>query len=396
MRIAYGELIGGLSGDMFVAALLDAGVPLSRLEKQLRKLPGLTFELRTRKKLFHSVRARQFRVICADRERHRSWKTIRALIRRSGLPSEVKERGLAMFSRLAAAEAKIHGVAIDDVHFHEVGATDSIVDFMAAAVGISELGIEALHFSPVPLGRGLTRSTHGPLPLPGPATLELLEGVPVFGIDLESETVTPTGAAILATLGRSFGNQPFMTLDKVGYGGGRKEFANRPNLFRLTVGTVSEGAASEEMLLVETNIDDMNPQLYDHVMELLFQAGARDVFLAPIQMKKNRPAIRLSVICDEAHRNIVARILFQETTTIGLRYHGIRRLVLPRTSKTIKTRFGAVGVKVVVLPDGTTRGMPEYADLKRIAAVKRVPFKSIYEETLRVLRSAERSNIHAR
>lgn len=386
MSIAYGELVGGISGDMFVAALLDAGLPLKRLQRELKKIPGLAFELRTTTKLVHSIRARQFRVICAEEEKPRSWKKIRALIRRSGLDSEIKDRGTEMFGRLAAAEARIHGVAIDDVHFHEVGAIDSIIDLIAAAVGIRELGIETLYFSSVPLGRGMARSRHGPLPVPGPATLELLKGIPVFGIDLEGETVTPTGAAILAVLGRSFGDHPSMTIDKVGYGAGQKAFASRPNVFRLTVGTASADSHTEEMLLVETNIDDMNPQLYDHVMDLLLRNGARDVFLAPIQMKKNRPATRLSVICDAAHRDAVARILFQETTTIGLRYHGIRRLVLPRHSERINTRFGALTVKFVVQPDGTRRAAPEYDDLKRIAAMRKVPLKSVHEELLRSLR----------
>ncbi len=370
---------------MFAAALLDAGVPVHWLERQLKKIPGLAFSLKTRKERFHSIRARKFKVMYAGPQKSRSWKQIRELLRRSRLAREVKETGIEIFARLASAEAKIHGGPVDAVHFHEVGAIDSIVDIMAAAVGVHKLGIDSLHFSRVPLGRGMIQSRHGPLPVPGPATLELLKGIPTFGIDLEGETVTPTGAAILAVLGRSFGDRPLMTIEKTGYGGGENHFSGRPNVFRLTVGKAGVESPVEEMLLVETNIDDMNPQLYDHVMELLLEAGARDVFLAPIQMKKNRPATQLSVICDPARRDTIAGILFQETTTIGVRYHAIRRLVLPRQSEKIKTRFGTIAVKFVIEPDGTPRAMPEYDDLKRIAVLRKLPLRQIRDEILRIL-----------
>ncbi|HEX2930038.1 MAG TPA: nickel pincer cofactor biosynthesis protein LarC, partial [Candidatus Binatia bacterium] len=297
MKVAYGELIGGVSGDMFVAALLDLGLPLRTLKAELRKIPTLKFDLKVTKKTVHSIRATQLQVICAKNEPPRAWKQIRALIERSRLSADIKKTGIEIFTRLAQAEGKIHGVAVDEVHFHEIGATDSIVDIMAAAIGLRELAISSFHFSRIPLGHGVTRSMHGPLPIPGPATIELLKGLPVFGVDIEGETVTPTGAAIVRTFGKTFGNQPDMFIDKIGYGTGQKEFSNRPNLFRLVLGSKDSGEQDEEMLVIETNIDDMNPQLYDHVMDRLFAAGARDVFLAPIQMKKNRPATLLTMIC---------------------------------------------------------------------------------------------------
>jgi uncharacterized protein (TIGR00299 family) protein len=383
MRIAYGELIGGLSGDMFVAALVDLGLSLNKLRSDLRKIPTLKFELKASKKLVHSIRATKFDVICGRHEPSRSWKQIRELIQRSKLDREIKETGVDIFFRLAQAEAKIHGVAIDRVHFHEVGATDSIVDIMAATIGIRELGISALHFSPIPLGRGIARSAHGPLPIPGPATLELLKGLPVFGVDLESETVTPTGAAIVRALGKGFGDQPAMKITKIGYGGGQKEFAHRPNLFRLVLGEIGAALKEEEMLLLETNIDDMIPQLYDYVMERLFSAGARDVFFTPIQMKKNRPATLLSVIAEPQDREKLAKIIFQETSTIGIRSHPVHRMILPRASKKVKTRFGEVTIKVVEQPDGSKRTTPEYDELKRIATAKKLPLKVIYDEVLR-------------
>ena len=385
MRIAYGDLIGGVSGDMFVAALLDLGLSLSKLRSELRKIPTLKFEIKSANKTVHSIHATQFQVVSAKDESPRSWKQIRDLIKRSKLDSEIKTTGIEIFTLLAKAEAKIHGVAVDKVHFHEVGATDSIIDTMAAAIAIRDLGIEAFHFSHIPLGRGITRAQHGPLPVPGPATLELLRGVPVFGVDVEGETVTPTGAALMRVLGKSFGEQPGMTIERIGYGTGQKEFSTRPNLFRLLVGQVGSAHKYEPMLMLETNIDDMNPQLYDHVMERLFSAGARDVFLTPIQMKKNRPAILLAVICEPAQRERLSEIILQETTTIGIRYHPVNRIILPRQTKTIQTRYGEVIVKIVKQFDGRKRATPEYEDVRRIAANKKLPIKVIHDEVMRIV-----------
>jgi uncharacterized protein (TIGR00299 family) protein len=384
MKIAYGDLIGGISGDMFVAALLDLGLPLNKLSAELRKIPTLKFDLKTARKSVSSVRARQFRVICPRNEPPRSWKHIRGLIKRSRLAAEVKATGIDIFAGLARAEAKVHGMAMDRVHFHEVGATDSIVDIMAAAIGVHEIGIESFHFSRIPLGRGIVGSLHGPLPAPGPATLELLKGLPVAGINVENETVTPTGAAIVRTFGKHFGAQPAMTIEKIGYGAGQKVFAGRPNLFRIILGAPDSLAQTEEMLVIETNIDDMNPQYYDHVMDRLFAAGARDVFLAPIQMKKNRPATLLRLIAEPRDREKLAKIIFQETSTIGIRSYPVARLILKRQSTKVKTRFGEVAVKIVERPDGSKIATPEYDDLKRIATAKKLPVKLIHDEVMRI------------
>jgi len=385
MRIAYGDLIGGVSGDMFVAALLDLGLPLNRLRAELKKIPTLQCDIRSRKKTIHSLRASQFQVTCPKHEAPRSWKQIRDLIKRSKLDPAVKSTSSEIFAALAAAEAKIHGVPIDQVHFHEVGATDSIVDIVAAAVGVRELAIEAFYFSVIPLGHGMISSAHGLLPAPGPATLELLRGLPVMGIDVDTETVTPTGAAIVRTLGKTFANQPAMTIEKIGYGAGTREFAERPNLFRIILGRADSSASLEEMLVIETNIDDMNPQLFDHVMDRLFAAGARDVFLAPIQMKKNRPATLLSVIAEPRHRQKLSEIIFKETSTLGLRYHLVSRMILKREMKKVKTRFGEVRVKIIEQLDGSRRAAPEYDDLKRIARAKNIPLKLLHDEVARKL-----------
>jgi len=383
MRIAYGDLIGGISGDMFVGAMLDLGLPLNRLKSELKKIPTLNYRLEVAKKTIHSIGATRFHVICPDQEAGRSWRQIQSLVNRSSLPPAVKEAGIKIFARLAEAEGKIHRIAPEKVHFHEIGATDSIVDIMAAATGTHELGIDAFHFSRIPLGRGLTRALHGPLPIPGPATLELLKGLPVQGIDLDGETVTPTGAAILSTLGKSFGAQPSMTIEKIGYGAGQKNFPNRPNLFRLVIGTDAVPWSQEEMLVIETNIDDMNPEFYDYVFDRLLAAGARDVFLSPVQMKKNRPGTLLRVIAEPKDRDTLARIILSETSTIGVRYYPVGRIILKRISEKLKTRHGTISVKVVEEPDGTKRVTPEYDDLKRIATAKKIPLKLLYDELAR-------------
>ena len=386
MKIAYGDLIGGVSGDMFVAALLDLGLSLNRLRGELKKIPTLQFDISSRKKTIHSLRVSQFQVICPKHEAPRSWKQIGDLIKRSKLDAAVKSTSSEIFAALAAAEAKIHGVPIDEVHFHEVGATDSIVDIVAAVLGVRELGIESFYFSVIPLGRGLVSSMHGALPAPGPATLELLRGLPVVGIDIDTETVTPTGAAIVRTLGRQFAHQPAMTIEKIGYGAGKKEFGERPNLFRIILGRVDSSAALEEMLVIETNIDDMNPQLFDHVMDRLFAAGARDVFLAPIQMKKNRPATLLSVIAEPRDRQKLSEIIFKETSTLGLRYYPVSRMILKRETKKVTTRFGEITVKIIEQLDGTRRAAPEYDDLKRIARANNIPLKLLHDTVARKLR----------
>jgi pyridinium-3,5-bisthiocarboxylic acid mononucleotide nickel chelatase len=388
MKIAYGDLIGGISGDMFVAALLDLGLPLSLIKSELKKIPSLKFELRASKKMVQTIRATQFQVICGSRRREtpRSWSDIRRLIEKSGLTAEVKETGSKIFSRLAQAESKIHNVPVDKVHFHEVGATDSIVDIMAAAIGCQYFKIKSFQFSKIPLGRGTIQTAHGRLPIPAPATLELLKDFPVEWTQLEGETVTPTGAAIISSLGARSGTQRSMTVEKIGYGTGTKEWPDRPNLLRLILGQDGSGLSGDEMLVMETNIDDMNPELYDYVIECLFAAGARDVFLTPIQMKKNRPATLLRIITEPSKREELAKVLFRETSTLGIRYHRVGRMILKRSSANVKTRYGTVRVKVIETPDGATQTTPEYDDLKRIAAARKIPLKLLYDEVVAILK----------
>jgi uncharacterized protein (TIGR00299 family) protein len=388
MRIAYFDLISGISGDMTVGALLDLGLPLRELERDLKKIRSLKYRLEVGKKAFHDIQATRFSVRPEKPMTGRSWKEIRQLIQKSSLDKNVKDQGIEIFANLAAAEGKIHGVPPDRVHFHEVGAVDSIVDIMATAIGIHHLKIDSFAFSPVPLGRGLTVARHGPLPLPGPATLELLKGVRVQWTDLEGETTTPTGAAILSALARHPEDTPSMTIDRIGYGAGEREFPDRPNVLRILLGRSSPSWAQDDMVVMETNIDDMNPEFYDYVLDRLFAAGARDVSLSPIQMKKNRPGTLLRIIAEPSKKERLAEIVFRETSTIGIRYYPVQRVILKRALHRVKTRYGTVGVKVVEEPDGGKRPAPEYDELRQIAEAKKIPLKLLYDEAVRCFRES--------
>jgi uncharacterized protein (TIGR00299 family) protein len=386
MTIAYADLISGISGDMMGAALLDLGLPEKHLKAELGKIPRLRYRIAVGKKITHGIRAVRFQVTAVGAQPARSWTVVRRLIERSALEPRAKERGLDIFRRLAEAEAKVHGISPEEVHFHELGAADSIVDIMTAAVGTSYLGIDSLRFSRVPLGRGLTSSRHGALPLPAPATLELLKGLPIEWNSLNGETVTPTGAAILSALGTPSDEGFRMKVERIGYGAGARDFPDRPNVLRLLLGREEPSWEHDEMLVLEANIDDMNPELYDHVMERLLAAGARDVFLSPIQMKKNRPGTLLRVIAEPGLKDALAEIVFRETTTIGARFYPVKRLVLKRSAATVDTRFGPVKVKIIEEPGGSRRATPEYDDLKRIAAARKVPLKLLYDEVVRAFK----------
>ena len=383
MRTAYFDLVSGVSGDMTVAALLDLGLPRRRLQEELGKLANIDFRIRVGRKTVNGIRAVRFQVLASEGQPRRSWSDIRGLIEGSGLSAEVKARGLAIFSKLAEAEGKIHGVAPEEVHFHEVGAVDSIVDIVAVAIGTCFLEIDEFACSAVPLGRGLTRSQHGVLPVPAPATLELLKGFPVEGAGIEAENVTPTGAAILSALVTRKGEAPAMHVEGTGYGAGTLEFADRPNVLRIVLGQGASVLGQERMLVMETHIDDMNPELYDYVLERLFAAGARDVTLSPVQMKKNRPGTLLRVVAEPELRDALAGIVLEETSTLGVRCYLVDRLVLPRKTLKLKTRFGTLSVKVAEEPGGGKRATPEYEEARQVAASRKVPLRAVYDEVTR-------------
>ena len=383
MRIAYFDLVSGISGDMTVAALLDLGVPRKRLQEELGKLAGVDFRIRVSKKTVNGIRATRFQVLAGEGQLRRSWSGIRRLIERSGLPAEVKARSLAMFSKLADAEGKVHGVAPEDVHFHEVGAVDSIVDIVAVAIATCHLDIDEFACSTVPLGRGLTPSLHGVLPVPAPATLELLKGFPVEDAGLDAENVTPTGAAILAALVTQRGEAPAMRIERTGYGAGTLEFPDRPNVLRIVLGKSEPALGRERMLVMETQIDDMNPEIYDYVLDRLFAAGARDVTLSPVQMKKNRPGTLLRIVAEPELRDTLAGIVLRETSTLGVRCYTVDRLVLKRKVVKLKTRFGTITVKVAEEPGGGKTATPEYDEARKIAASRKIPLRAVYDEVTR-------------
>ena len=378
MNIAYFDAFSGLSGDMTVGALLHLGVPLDALQEELRKLPLTGYHLHQTERMLSGIRATKFNVEVHDPLHERSFRAISRMLQESSLLPQVKETALRIFTVLAEAEGRVHGVTPEAVHFHEVGAIDSIVDIIGAAFGLHFLGVEQIYASPLPMGKGLVPSRHGILPIPGPATVELLKGIPVRLGDGEAEMVTPTGAAIVAALAKQ-SVLPVFVPSAVGYGAGERTFSDRPNLLRVVLGTSQENIHEERLTMLETNIDDLNPEMYDYVMERLFATGARDVFLSTIQMKKNRPGVLLQVLCDPTDRERLSTVIFTETSTIGLRSYTVARVALRRESKSVTTSYGAVRVKIAYGPDGRINAAPEYEDCKRLAQETNTPLKVVYE-----------------
>jgi len=382
MKVLYIDAFSGISGDMTVGALLALGVPLDSIRQQLALLPLTGYSISAAAHHVHGIGATKFNVTVASQgHSHRSFRTIREMLEGSAVDPAAQRLAVGIFAKLADAEGRVHRVAPDDVEFHEVGAVDSIIDIVGTAVGITTLGIEATYVSPLPLGSGIVQSQHGPLPVPPPATLELLRGFPTRPGDGEGELVTPTGAAIVAALAMA-GPPPEFRIHSVGYGAGERTLKDRPNILRLVRGECTESSHPEDLQVIETNIDDLNPELYDHVMEQLLGAGARDVYLAPVHMKKNRPGIVLSVLCGESDRERLSAMILNETSAIGVRYYAVRRRILERSIRQVSTAYGSVRVKMALTPDGYENVAPEYDDCKRIAVEKSVPIKRVYQAAL--------------
>jgi len=378
MKCLYFDCFAGISGDMTLGALVDLGVPLRRITQELEKLPLRGYRLSARRVEKMGVAARKISVHLTARERHhRTFRDIDALIARSGLSDSVKRHSREIFLAIARAEAAVHRTRVANVHFHEVGALDSILDIVGIAIGIEHLGVETFYASPLPIGRGFIACRHGTLPLPAPATVRLLKRIPVHDAGIEGELVTPTGAAVIAHYVRCFDGLPPMTVTASGYGAGDREFADRPNLLRLILGELPNGAASEQVWVLETAIDDMNPEYAGHVMERLFAAGALDVTITPVYMKKNRPGMLLSVVCRDAERLHLAETVYRETTTAGIRFCRMQRSVLPRRLTTVATRFGRIAVKVLVTPDGE-RIAPEFESCRSAALRHNVAAQDVY------------------
>ena len=398
--LAYFDCFSGISGDMTLGALLDLGVPLEWLKEQLRRVPLADFDIVVSPVQRHGIHAASVQVEILDSKTSRNYSDIRALIENCPLSDSVKSTSLAIFKKLAEAEARIHHCPVDQVHFHEVGGVDAIVDIVGAALGLDYLGIKKIVASPVPLGKGFVACSHGKLPVPAPATLEILEGVPVHGTDIPYELVTPTGAAIIRSLAQGFELMPEMVITRIGYGAGQRDFEDRPNLLRIVLAAESESAADldgklqeDQITIVETCIDDMNPELFGYVMERLFEDGALDVYWIPVQMKKNRPGTMLQVLCkDDSRDRLIDRVL-SETTTTGVRYYQSRRRLLGRDQLKIKTTFGVIPVKRIRDPRGNTRLVPEYEVCRQIALTENLPLRVVYEA---VTREAALSNDEGR
>jgi uncharacterized protein (TIGR00299 family) protein len=378
MKIAFFDTIAGIAGDMTLAAFVSAGFPLDELNGEIQKLGIAGVELTARHLRRSAIDAVHIDVVVpAEPHAQRHLSGILSMIERSGLGAPVQERSHAMFRQIAAAEAKIHNTELEKVHFHEVGAVDSIVDIVGTAICIEHFGIERVYSTPVRLGRGgLIRTQHGVMPVPAPATLEILRDYPVVFTSIEEELTTPTGAAIIKALSSGVLQDEAITVEKVGYGAGSKEFQELPNLLRLVIGRLSSDQEQEEIHTVEANIDDMNPQLYPAVIEQLLARGAHDAYLIPIIMKKGRPGILLSAMVPASRLNDVTEVFYRETSTIGLRIQVVGRRKLPRRQMEIMTSFGRVAAKAV-LRNGKETVTAEFEECRRIARETGMPLPEV-------------------
>ena len=425
MRIAYLDCFSGISGDMFLGALVDAGVPAEVLRQTVAELKvGARLEVsrvqragisatkvdvlvrgkKDRPRESHDHPAQPGTAVphkhshhehpkTAPAHEHRGLKEIRKIIAGAGLPAGVQATALSMFESLGAAEAKIHNTSVEKVHFHEVGAADAIVDIVGAAVGAEVLGVDEWISSSLNVGSGTVVCDHGRFPVPAPATVELLRGAPVYSSGIEAELVTPTGAAIVKTLASRFSSFPAMKIAATGYGAGTRDFHGHSNVLRLTVGEAaseSRAAGEEKITVLEASLDDLNPQLFGYVMERALAAGALDVFATSVQMKKNRPGMLLTVLAKPKDASKLAHLIFAETTTLGVRMREERRQVLERRSLSVKTPWGVVRMKVASLNGSVANFAPEYEDCRRIAARRRLPLKIVMQEAVRAY--LERTN----
>ncbi|RJX25750.1 MAG: nickel pincer cofactor biosynthesis protein LarC [Desulfurivibrio sp.] len=394
MIIAYTDAFAGISGDMFLGALLDAGLPEEFLRRELAGLAVHGFQLQIARTGQHSLAATRITVTITHQHQHRTFRLIRELLESSALQPAVKEKSLAIFSALAQAEARVHGCPPDEVHFHEVGAVDAIIDIVGAAIGLHYFAVEQLISSPLPLSRGWVECAHGRLPLPAPAVCELVRGMPVYGTELDRELVTPTGAAILKGCGSTFGPLPPMTIDRVGYGAGSHQLADgRPNLLRLVIGTAAEVTEAQEVEVIETHLDDWQPEGFPFLSEQLFTRGALDVAVIPMQMKKGRPGFLLRVVAEPATAWELKRCILSESSAIGLRFHREQRWTLPRQTGTVATSLGQVAVKKVTTPAGDIL-YPEYEDCRRLALAKGIPLQQVYREVGRASLADFRADQH--
>jgi uncharacterized protein (TIGR00299 family) protein len=387
LKQAYFDCSSGISGDMILGALVDCGVKLTDISNALRDLPIKGYELTESETKRNGLRCRKVDVLIKEKQHsHAHFSHIKNMVEQSALPSYVKEQSIRIFLKIAEAEAKVHGTDIEKVHFHEVGAIDSICDIVGGIFALSLLGIQNIISSPLNLGSGTVNCAHGVLPVPAPATSEIVKGSLVYSSSVEKELTTPTGAAFITTLASSFGTTPLMKLETIGCGAGSYEIKGHANMLRVFVGESNSDSNRDSVSVIETNIDDVTPQVYDLLIDKLFSSGALDVFLTPIIMKKTRPAVKISVISTPSLEKELIRILFSETSTFGVRTYTATRDILEREIVQIDTKFGKIMFKRGTLNGKSFTISPEYEDCKRIALEKGLSFKEVYLEALKSIR----------
>ena len=382
MKTLYFDCFAGASGDMILGAMVAAGVDPEFLRQQLSLLPVAGFSINFETVNRSGLSATYARVETAHEPSHRHLSDIKQIIDGSELSSSVKQRAIQIFTRLAEAEARVHNEPIDKIHFHEVGALDAIVDVVGAAICFDALQIERFVCSPLHVGSGMVKMAHGQFPIPPPAVAELLKGVPFYATELKGELLTPTGAAIITTVCSEFGPIPQMKTDTTGYGAGTREYPDFPNVLRVLLGeTEAHGANDERLWMLETNLDDASPQIIGHVMDRVLELGALDCFFTPVQMKKNRPGVLLSVLCGRDEKEAVMKLLFTETTTLGVRSYEVARRALQRSVVRVETQYGPIDVKVAHLDGRIVNEMPEFEQCRQAAARANVAVKVVEEST---------------
>jgi len=379
MKIAYLDCFSGVSGDMLVGSLLDAGLPFEELEGIISGLNLDGYTISAKKEGRNNIFGTRFHVSLKEKhQKARYLKDIKEIITSGDIPLAVVEKCISIFEKLAITEGEIHHISPDELHFHEVGAVDSIIDIVGSVVGIYLLGIEKLFVSRMPVGKGIITSAHGKIPLPSPATIALLEGVPIYDSGQEVEMVTPTGAALITSLCSSFGPMPSMIVERVGYGVGSRTLADKPNLLRILIGNDIDKQRSETVVVLESNLDDMSPELLGYLMDRLFDAGAKDVTFSHIQMKKNRPGIQLQVIGQPEDKDRLSSIIFKESTTLGIRFNYSQRSILTRGELMVESPWGKMRVKKIVNQGGKTTLLPEYEECRRVAKANNLALRDVY------------------
>ncbi|MBU0533405.1 MAG: nickel pincer cofactor biosynthesis protein LarC [Candidatus Omnitrophica bacterium] len=386
MQVAYFDCFSGISGDMILGALIDLGVSPKYLEKELNKMTLPAFKLVVKNVKKQGIGGVGLEVVTKDKK-ERTLKDILTIIDKSSLDKDIKGTAKKIFARLNDAESRVHREHKERMHFHELGMLDTIVDVVGVLVGIKKLGIEQIYSSPLHLGTGFVKCVHGILPVPSPATAELLKGIPVYNKNIEAELVTPTGAVLITSLAQKFGDMPKMEVEKIGYGAGHKDLPASqqaglpiPNLLRVMVGDMAKDYEQDTVSLIQTNIDDMNPQICGYLMDKLLEQSALDVWFTPIQMKKNRPAVCLSVLAEKNDVDSLCEVIFSQSTSIGVRISEVNRKKLARETKTIKTKYGKVVLKIGRVGKIVKNISPSYDDCSKLADKLNIPLKDVLEE----------------